>query len=1003
MSKINIFKLNIFLLRSFSFKDYVSVLFALLFICSNKLIAQAPDTTSQSDPLINHCISIVNDVETKGNIIGQLNLDSLGQLPLGIARDVGGSQIIIAIDSASFYANKASFNCYAAIDFPGSSDKIAFRAQNIEFNPKGIIGGNMARLLLVSNHRIRVNPNVTLVLKAYDNNYVKWNCNGFEAIHLKGYFEFSRNIIMPDTTSSNGVGTGSVVTASFEIETTDIHNFIAQVSVSPFVLKNVKDVSFSILEATVDMSEIASAPSMVFPAAYDFNGTTPIMWQGFYLKHLKVKLPKALSQKGQGRKEVIVSDFLIDNTGVSGKFQLTNVISAGQGDMSGWGFSITQLGLTFVQNHINGGSISGELEIPISDETQFGYNAIISENPNTKETDFQFTISPKNGIKANLFSATVDLYNTSTITVTKIGQQFKPEANLNGIISFNSANFKGANLKFQDIHIISERPIFVGGTFAYTSANQTGTGSEVANNNDDNSGNNAAGFKIGINVIAFQFAQNSPPSIYVNVGLQFMGEDDGGGLGATCGILLKTKYKDSYQNDGSVLQLDKLKFDRVQLTDIFIDVETQAFGLKGYVIFFDNDPTFGKGFMGGVKINVKSAGVLVDINAAFGSKSTYKYFYVDGAVKLPTAIPICYALGLWGFKGGLYYHMRPLVTSIKGGMVNLMQSPQAALATQHLPYVPDSTSAIGFKAGIMFGLMGKDDIFNGDIEIELQFNTNGGLDFIGLKGDVALMCSINDKMSKPSDQIPIHGTTDTYYDFVNKVFHMTNTVTFNIQGIVSGGGQNVIHYEPSKWYLYIGKPSARVNVNIYDLVNVTSYFMVGTEVEPMPPPPSYVNVAYGDSRNMQSVSSGNGFVAGAALSVDIDKEFGFDFFQVHYWLHGGAGFDMMLGKFKSPWHCDGRSGPPGFRGWFAQGQIWAYVNGGVGINGDIEVEALGIKVSKSFDFTVASINIAAILSGKAPNPIYVEGYVHADYEILEVVSGSFDFNFNEGTDCALVQ
>lgn len=986
------------------YRGSCKILFVFLFIIFfDRISAQTsvPDTASQSDPLINHCISVVNDVEAKGNIVGQLNLDSLGQLPLGIAKDVGSSQVIIAIDSASFYVNKATFNAYAAIDFPGSADKIAFRAQNIEFNPKGIIGGDLARLVLVSNHRIRVNPNVTLVLKAYDNNYVKWNCNGFEKIHLKGYFEFSRDIIMPDTTSSNGIGSGNVVTASFEIETTDIHNFIAQVSISPFVLKNVKDVSFSILDATVDMSEISNAQNMNFPVGYNFNGTAPIMWQGFYLKELKIKLPKALSQKNQDRKEITVSDFLIDNSGVSGKFQVSNLISTGQGDMSGWGFSVTQLGLNILQNHINGGNIAGELEIPISDETQFGYNAIISENPNTKETDFQFTINPKNGIKANLFSATLDLYNTSTITVTKIGQQFKPEANLNGIITFNSDNFKGANLKFQNIHLITDRPIFVGGTFAYTSSNQIGSSSTVSDNSDSLSSNNtAAGFKIGINAIAFQFSQTAPPSIYVNIGLQFIEEDDGGGLGATCGILIKTKYKDSYLSDGSVVQLDKLKFDKVQITDISIDVSTQAFGLKGYVIFFDNDPTFGKGFMGGVKIDIKSAGILVDINAAFGSKTTYKYFYVDGSVKLPNAIPICYALGLWGFKGGLYYHMRPTVTlPLKNDMVSLMQSPQAALAVQHLPYVPDSTASIGFKAGIMFGLMGKDDVFNGDIELELQFNNTGGLDLIRLKGDVALMCSINDKMSKPADQIPIHGTTDVYYDFVNKIFHMTNTITFNMSGVLSGGGQNVIHYEASKWYVYIGKPSARVNVNVYDLVNVTSYFMVGTEVEPMPPPPSYVNVAYGSDRNMQSVSSGNGFVAGAALQVDIDKQFGFDFFQVYYWLHGGAGFDIMLGKYKAPWHCNGRSGPPGFRGWFAQGQVWAYVNGGVGVKGEIEIA----KISKSFDFTIASVNIAAILAGKAPNPIYVEGAVHAEYHILQVVNGSFDFNFNAGTDCALVQ
>lgn len=956
------------------------------------------DTSSVSDPLIDQVISIVDDVETKGNIVGNLNPDSLGTLPLGIAKNIGATQYIIAIDSATFFPGRATFNAYAAIDFPGSQKKIAFRAKNIEFNPKGIIGGPNAKLVLVSNHRIRINPKVTLVLKSNDNNYVLWNCNGFEKIHLKGYFEFSRDLIIPDSSSA---GTNSVVTAAFEIETPDIHQFITQVSISPFILKGLKDVSFTISDAIVDMSEIANSPNMAFPVGYDYNGTNPIMWQGFYLRQLKVKLPKALSKKDQGRKEVEISNFLIDGTGVSGQFQLNNVLSIGEGDMSGWGFSVSQLGVTILQNHLNGGNMSGDVEIPISEQTSFKYAAIVSENPNTHETDFQFTIQPKNDIQAELFSAKIDLYNSSSLTVTKINQTFKPEANLNGKISFDHENFKGKNLAFQNLHLITERPIFIGGTFAYTNDNGIGTSSTVSNNNDSNNSNNsAAGFKIGINVLTLQLSQNAPPKVYVNVGLQFMQENDGGGLGATCGLEILTKYKENYAPDGSVLPLNKLKFDRVKLNDITVDVATQAFGLKGYVVFYDNDPTFGKGFMGGVKLSLKPADIAVDINAAFGSKTTYKYFYVDGSVKLPTAIPMCYALGLWGFKGGLYYHMRAVnPPSLKDGMVNLMQSPASSLAMSHIPYKPDSTSSVGFKAGIMFGLMVKDNILNGDIELEAQFNNHAGIDLIRLKGDVALLCSIDDKINKPSSQLPIYGTTDAQYDFVNHSFHMTNTVQFNLYGAVSGSGQNEVHYDAQKWYVHVGKPSARVNVNIYNLVNVTSYFMVGTEIEDMPPPPSYVNVAYSNTRQTSVVSSGSGFVTGAALQVDSQADFGFDFFKVYYDLHAGAGFDVMLAKYKAPWHCNGKSGLPGFNGWYAQGQVWAYLNGAVGVKGEIKIA----EVKKNFDINIASVNMAAILTGKMPNPVYLEGAMHAHYNILDVVKGDVDFNFHGGTDCALVQ
>ncbi len=147
------------------------------------------------------------------------------------------------------------------------------------------------------------------------------------------------------------------------------------------------------------------------------------------------------------------------------------------------------------------------------------------------------------------------------------------------------------------------------------------------------------------------------------------------------------------------------------------------------------------------------------------------------------------------------------------------------------------------------------------------------------------------------------------------------------------------------------------------------------------------------------LSSGNGGVAGAAFTIDIDEQFGFDFFKVYYWLHGGAGFDMMLGKYKLPYRCEGYNEPPGFRGWFGQGQIWTYINGGVGVKGEVKIS----EVKKPFDFTIASINIAAILTGKAPNPIYLEGAIHASYNILEVVTGNINFNFKEGKNCNIIQ
>ncbi len=317
---------------------------------------------SQADITPEYVFSLNDKVVGENRFADCVDKDVPGALPFGIVREIGTTKYIIAIDSASFYPAATSLRAFMAVDFPGSSERIAFAAQNIRFNPKGVESGNYSRLLLVSKHKISLGPKIKMIIEPNGKNYVEWDCNGYKAINLSGYFEFNSSMLIPD----EEVSSDSVVRASFDIYTQDIHNFIAQVSISPFKIKGLNDFSFSVIDATVDMSELVNAPGMAFPAGYTNSSSNNIQsWTGFFIKQLKVKLPKELSKSGS-RMEAYAENFLIDNVGVSGNFGMNNLFSVDEGNMNGWGFSVDNLNISIVANKLNGGGMAGSIVLPIA-------------------------------------------------------------------------------------------------------------------------------------------------------------------------------------------------------------------------------------------------------------------------------------------------------------------------------------------------------------------------------------------------------------------------------------------------------------------------------------------------------------------------------------------------------------------------------------------------------------------------------------------------------------
>lgn len=903
--------------------------------------------------------------------------DSSANLPFGIVKEVGATRYIICIDSAEYRNNSASMSAYMAMEFPGSQQMLCFSAQNIAFNPRGVMPGPNTKLVLVSEHRIALGPKITMVLKPDGFNYVEWDCNGFTAVNLKGYFEFDPGMIYPDP---DNIQPDSVVRASFQIHTNDIHNMVVQASIAPFCIRGLEGLSFSALDATADFSELSNAPNMVFPNGYSlapYNGI-PQMWTGFYMRNFTVKLPQEMARNGQ-RPLIMATNLLIDQSGVSGLFSASNLFNTNQGSMSGWGFSVNTIGVNIVSNHLNGASAAGYVKLPVSENDSLAYACVLTQNLQTGKLDYAFAITPASNIEANVIGGKLTLYNTTTIAVTKQNGKLRPQANINGKFSLTNSNARITNLEFQNMVIVTEAPLLRSATFAL-----------VPENPDSNK---LAGFQFTISGVQVG-ALNNESAISFTAGVNF---SDGNALsiGAAAGFVIKTVTATvANPAEGAGATKPKMIFDGVSINSISLAFNSGPFDLNGTILFRDNDPVYGKGFYGNIQFTIdKVMSAPAVASVWFGRVNGMRYFYVDAAV--PITVPIVGTnMAIYRFMGGIYYHMSrqsnqsfesQLYTSVFG---NAQQ------------YVPDANTGLGIKAGVTLGSYPSERPVNGDVALEIAFNSNGGMSYINFTGNVFFMTAINQRLSVNPNTVPIVASMVMQYDFQNDALHAALGAQVHLPG-VNGNGMATFHFEPGLWYIHIGRPQQRINISVYNIGNFTAYFETGLQIDPMPAPPPQVtsvvnmNGLY-DQRDENALNAGSGVAFGAAFSCGMGGQFMIGDFGIYYNVAAGAGFDIMVLNYGPNAHCQNSASVVGINGWYATGQLYAYLQGAVGITGEVS--------NQTFNVTILNLSAAAILQARLPNPAWVGGSVGCDYDILGgLVSGHVDCSFQAGNQCTIVQ
>lgn len=920
----------------------------------------AQGQSSEVENLYNRILALDSTVlNDPSKQTANFNPTDTSSLPIGIVKEIGGVIYAICIDSARFTPQGAEFSVYMAMDFPGANQKIAFAAKNIKFNPKGVLVSQGTKLQLVKETAINLGPNAQLIFKADGGNFINWNCDGYQSCGLSLDFIFNPNIIQ------NATNPGSPVKASFTTVIQDLKNlYITIPSIDDFYVKGAEDFTFSLSNLALDRSETLNPPNIVLPAVTSqlCNGNL-VEWKGFYAGNFSVTLPEKLSKSGQ-RTKIYATNLIIDDAGVTGAFGATNLFNTDEGEMSGWGFSITNLQVNVECNHLTGGSLGGKIQIPAMDEQGFTYLASIDENANSGKLDYLFSMSPTDTIDFTISSlkSKVKINPTSQFIVETVNGDFKPKAILNGLWTVDANKGKIKKIAYQNLTFVTAAPYITQGLFSLTS-------------NNSNDKNDLMKFPISISQIGFNTNSSNELMFRVLVGLTI--GDTATGFSVNTGLNIVTKRQPNAKGRTT------LAYDKITVDDITFSVNTTPFDLSGVISVRNDDPVFGDLFYGSISFKINSfMNNPMMVSAGFGKFPTYKYWFIDASV--PVNIPVGGGVAITSLYGGVSSRVTStlsesqLISRVVGAITT---NPSAGAV---IPFVPDPDAGLIFRAGVGLQATAKEEAFNGEAILTIALNANGGLAYINFLGNAYLMVKRSER-SNPN-VAKAYGSIAVNYDNVGKIFDATVAAAILVPNKVTGSVSLKIHVDEDDWYFWLNRPTDRATINIIGLFSANAYFQIGTVIDPLPAPPSYVTniVGAGGLANldMTAMSSGNGFLTGMQFNAGFNKCVDItNNWEACASAGFGGGFDMILAKMSPTTHCVGSSEPIGVNRWYCMGQVYAYINGNLGAH----------NKNNNNTVNLITINAACLLQGRLPKPTFVYGAIGLEFSFLAI-------NFNVTVD-----
>lgn len=898
--------------------------------------------------------------------------ESIGfEVPFGIDKSFGPVNTVIAITNVTFTPKNAYFDANTWIKVANSQvNGIPLSGYNMCISPDKPCGEGI--LYLAEKMKL----SQFFALKGMDTappkgpfegpdttqvTHVVFDENGFKQMRVHGL------ITPPGLVNAE---TGGSVEISVNAGMVNFQNWTAQLSFPKFYVAGLSDFKFSMLPgkpALYDHSETTTPAKL--PEGYLENPALELnLWQGLYFPEINLELPAFIKRADGKPLTVGVSDLISDNNGFSGKAFVKNVLDVGSGSLDSWYYSVDELSVSFLKSTFQKSQMKGLVVLPIfknpqDQASQLPYTCTLSKDPQAGSMDVEFSIAPTDEMQMDIWKAQLHLANDSKIFVTYNNQGFTAGAELNGKLdivtdyfNFTAASFQG--LKFQT------KPDY----FGLTSLKMGSASPQKA----------MADFPLTLT--DYKLVNNGGGSM----GLKLIGKLDltgegSTGLSATGGATILFKVG---MNNGR----PDWSFDKVQPNEVYVDGDLGPVHVNGGLAFYDNDPTYGNGLAGEVDMTV--AGLIGGkVQAQFGrtlaNNGNFRYWHVGGKIKIgasgfPFAPPS--PLVFRSFGGGLYSNMTKVFN--EDGSIT------------YTPKVLPAPSG-GFEATVGIGLV-TPGVFTMEGTLTIQSNAMA----IDVKAWL---------LGEDTNKSLAQGGGVVEYSFADKIFkaQLNMHAGYNVPPLISisadiNDTRLLIDGNKGTWFLSLGIPQNRIGLNItlakLGSFDFGSYFMMGNYtpdfVGSLPPAPYGFDKRPGILQELgYKTTAGQVFKdSSPMLAFGVGYKLGADFgigpFHLRY--DGAIGFDLALAK--SDDKCNGNT--PGINGWYAQGQIYAYMHFAL----DLDIDTWVYEGT----FTVVELEAAALLRGGMVNPIWLNGHVLLKYRVLGgLVKGrvNLEFWYNKGERC----
>lgn len=234
--------------------------------------------------------------------------------------------------------------------------------------------------------------------------------------------------------------------------------------------------------------------------------------------------------------------------------------------------------------------------------------------------------------------------------------------------------------------------------------------------------------------------------------------------------------------------------------------------------------------------------------------------------------------------------------------------------------------------------------------------------------------------------------------------------------------ENGVNYDKVKWHLYLGKPqkSERCQFILIDLeakivevkIGADAYFCVGNELPDngaLPPIPENIRQFLTGSRGSNGVQSADvskaerareealrefranatgGVMLGASVWGYINVDLGILYAD----MGAEAGFYVSITHIGDEVYCVGVPGAAGWKGWYGEGQLYAYL-----------YAKMGLRLNLGFwkgSIDLVDAGIGGVLQMGLPNPSYFTGDLRMKLRLLGgLINFNRRFQFTCGKKC----